>query len=82
VEAQLEDSPELRKELQKIWQSASLKLVENGAPAPNVFEAMFIVGLAGLVEVEGKLVAARRLAQVAQQLADQAAEEASTKTVN
>ena len=72
----------VRKELQKIMQAASLKLIEAGTPAPSVFEAMFIVGLAGLVEVEGKLAAAQRLAQVAGQLTEQVAVETKMQTVN
>jgi hypothetical protein len=82
VEPTLKDAPELRKELQDIWQTAALKLIEGGAPAPGVFEAMLIVGLAGLVEVEGKLVSAQRLAHIARQLADQVAAETPTQTIN
>ncbi len=82
METTLEDTPALNKELRDIFQAASLKLIETGAPAPAVFEAMFVVGLAGLVEVEGKLSAAQRLAQVAARLAQQVEAETANRTVN
>ena len=82
VEPTLKDAPELRKELQDIWQTASLKLIEGGAPAASVFKALLVVGLAGLVEVEGKLVSAQRLAHIARQLTDQVAAESANQTIN
>lgn len=71
----LEHTPQLQQELQTSWQNASLKLIESGAPGLTVFEAMLVVGLAGLVQVEGKLAVAQRLTQIAAQLAEQLAHE-------
>jgi hypothetical protein len=71
----LEHTPHLQEELQRSWQNASLKMIENGAPGLTVFEAMLVVGLAGLAEVEGKLATAQRLTHIAAQLAEQLAAE-------
>lgn len=38
MQTPLEETPELKQELRRTWQAAALKLVENGAPAPSVFE--------------------------------------------
>ena len=71
----LEHTPHLQEELQRSWKNASLKMIENGAPGLTVFEAMLVVGLAGLVEVEGKLATAQRVTQIAAQLVEQLAAE-------
>jgi hypothetical protein len=69
------DSPQLRTELNKLWQKACVDTIDRGMPAAAVFETMFIVGVAGLIEVQGKLNSARRLSAVAQQLLEQAQQE-------
>jgi hypothetical protein len=69
------DSPQLRTELNKLWQKACVDTIDRGMPATAVFETMFIVGVAGLIEVQGKINSARRLSAVAQQLLEQAQQE-------
>ena len=70
------DSPELRAELNKLWQKVCVDTIARGMDAGAVFETMMIVGAAGVVEVHGKLAAAKRLSAIAQQLLGQVQQEA------
>jgi hypothetical protein len=71
----IDDLPEVREELSKLWQKACLDLIAKGFQPRSVFETLFLVGTAGWVEVHGKEAAARQLAEVAKRLDAQAAEE-------
>lgn len=72
----IEDLPEIRDELSKHWQTASVDLIKRGFRPEAVLETMFTVGLAGYVELHGKEAAAQRLSFIAEKFAEQAKEEA------
>jgi hypothetical protein len=72
----IEDLPEIREELNKHWQTASVDLIKRGFRPQAVLETMFTVGLAGYVELHGRDAAAQRLLFIAQRFAEQAQQEA------
>lgn len=72
----IEDLPEIRNELSKHWQAASVDLIKRGFRPEAVFETMFTVGLAGYVELHGREAAAERLSLIAERFAEQAKQEA------
>ncbi|MCB5174274.1 MULTISPECIES: hypothetical protein [Microvirga] len=70
------DNATLKEKLLDQWQKIAVDLVREGVPAEVVFETMLTVGLAGQVEIYGKDGAATKLAAIAQQLSEQARQEA------
>ncbi|HVL70310.1 MAG TPA: hypothetical protein VM434_00325 [Beijerinckiaceae bacterium] len=68
--------PAVRAQLRDHWQSIGIDLVKRGFPPEAVFESMLTVGLAGLVELQGKDAAAEWLLAVARRLSEQVKTEA------
>ena len=66
----IEDFPAIREQLSDHWQKIGIDLLKRGFKPEAVFETMLTVGLAGLVELDGKDAIAKRLVMIAEQLSD------------
>jgi hypothetical protein len=66
----IEDFPAIREQLSDHWQKIGIDLLKRGFKPEAVFETMLTVGLAGLVELDGKDATAKRLVMIAEQLSD------------